>query len=204
MVFGTPSCDRANVALDLPARRSSELRVELGSIYAEHLDERERAIECFEEAIKLDEDNAGAARPLVADYVERQRYAQAEPEFRKAAALAPTDAAYQSNVGDACRLQKSRLQRRAKRRIAFNYKRSMSIAARFPPGDCPRINPMLITKNRIGDSECFIAFKQQWINKRNGGPDAAHLALAQMLFNAFEIGTGNPCHAIVLSVTAER
>jgi tetratricopeptide (TPR) repeat protein len=68
--------------LDLPARRGAELRVELGGLYADKLDEPERAIECFEDAIKLDADNAGAARPLVDAYVAQARYKDAEPLVR--------------------------------------------------------------------------------------------------------------------------
>ena len=66
--------------LDLPARRGAELRVELGGLTPSKLDEHERAIECFEEAIKLDADNAGAARPLVARIRGAERATQdAEP-----------------------------------------------------------------------------------------------------------------------------
>ena len=73
--------------LELPARRGAELRVELGGLYADKLDEHERAIECFEDAIKLDADNAGAARPLVgASTSAQKRYKDAEPLVRDAGA----------------------------------------------------------------------------------------------------------------------
>src|SRR4029077_13650926 len=58
-----------------------------------------------------------------------------------------------------CNLQKSRLQRRAKRRIALNYNRKMFLRFWFTPGDYRWINPMLIPKDRIGDGKCFTAFE---------------------------------------------
>src|SRR5438132_9471944 len=104
----------------------------------------------------------------------------------------------------ACHLQKSLLKRLAKRRIPLNYNRKMPLRVRFPPGNCLRINPIWITKYRIGDSECFTAFEQQRINKRKSGPHAGHPVLEQIIPDAFEVGTGNPRHAIVLSLITER
>jgi tetratricopeptide (TPR) repeat protein len=66
-------------AVEQPARRAAELRVELGTLYQDRLGERERAIECYEDAIKLSSDSAGAALPLVNYYVEAERYRDAEP-----------------------------------------------------------------------------------------------------------------------------
>ena len=63
-------------------RKNAALRVELARIFADRLDERERAIECFQEAIKLDADNADAARPLVDEYVKQERWRDAEPLLR--------------------------------------------------------------------------------------------------------------------------
>ncbi len=61
------------------ARHNAELRVELGRIYEERLDEHERAIECFEDAFKQDADNEDAAMPLVDEYAARERWQEAEP-----------------------------------------------------------------------------------------------------------------------------
>jgi golgin subfamily B member 1 len=69
-------------AVPQAARRAAELRVELGGVYAEKLDEPERAIECFEDAIKLHPESAGAARPLVAEYTAKGRHAEVEPLLR--------------------------------------------------------------------------------------------------------------------------
>ncbi|MDH5674143.1 MAG: tetratricopeptide repeat protein [Myxococcales bacterium] len=65
--------------VEQPARKAAELRVDLGVIYDEQLSEHERAIEVFEDAIKLDPDSAGAAKPLVKEYVDAERFADAEP-----------------------------------------------------------------------------------------------------------------------------
>ncbi len=61
------------------ARQVSKLLVELGEIYAQRLDEHERAIECFEAAQKQDPDNEDAAMPLVDDYVKTGEWAKAAP-----------------------------------------------------------------------------------------------------------------------------
>lgn len=66
-------------AVEQPARRAAELRVELGSLYEDKLGERERAIECYEDAIKLFPDSAGAALPLVAAYTQAERWTDTEP-----------------------------------------------------------------------------------------------------------------------------
>lgn len=60
-------------------RHNAELRVELGRIYEERLDEHERAVECFEEALKQDPDNEDAAMPLVDEYAAKERWQEAEP-----------------------------------------------------------------------------------------------------------------------------
>jgi golgin subfamily B member 1 len=73
--------ERASTIAQSP-RKGAELRVELGAIYAEKLDEPERAIECFEQAIALHPESAGAARPLVVEYVAKQRFSDAEPLLR--------------------------------------------------------------------------------------------------------------------------
>src|SRR4029078_12291414 len=67
----------------------------------------------------------------------------------------------------ACHLQKARLQRTPKRRIALENNRKMVPRIRFSPWDCRRINPMLVSKDRIGDGEHFTAFEQQRIKKKN-------------------------------------
>lgn len=68
--------------VEAAGRRGAELRVELGQIYQDHLDEQERAVECFADAIKLDGESAGAARPLLKAYVEQARWTDAEPLAR--------------------------------------------------------------------------------------------------------------------------
>jgi tetratricopeptide (TPR) repeat protein len=60
-------------------RRNAEFRVELGRIYQDKLEEHERAIECWQEAYKLDPDNQDAALPLVDEYVKAERWKEAEP-----------------------------------------------------------------------------------------------------------------------------
>lgn len=55
-------------------RRKAELKVELGKIYEQKLDERKKAIVCFEEAYQLDSDNEAAAFPLVDEYVKEERW----------------------------------------------------------------------------------------------------------------------------------
>lgn len=60
-------------------RNRSALKVELGTIYEEKLEEHERAVECFEDAYKLDSDNEGAALPLVDEYTKTERWQDAEP-----------------------------------------------------------------------------------------------------------------------------
>lgn len=61
------------------ARPKAELLVQLGQLYQERLDEPEQAIECFEKAYENDGDNEAAALPLVAEYMEQARYAEAFP-----------------------------------------------------------------------------------------------------------------------------
>src|SRR5437667_2207695 len=84
-----------------------------------------------------------------------------------------------------CDLQKPPLERRTKRRIALNDNRKMFLRRWFSPGDHGRVNPMLFTKDRVGDGECFTAFEQQWVNQGNSGPDTGNTAVAQIAFNAF-------------------
>jgi len=61
------------------ARQVSKLLVELGQIYAQRLDEHDRAIQCFEAAQKQDGDNEDAAMPLVDEYVKEGEWAKAAP-----------------------------------------------------------------------------------------------------------------------------
>ncbi|HMI91944.1 MAG TPA: tetratricopeptide repeat protein [Polyangiales bacterium] len=63
-------------------RRGAKLRVELGGLYEDQLDEHERAIEVFEDAMRIDPDSIGAAQPLVAEYVKAGRDKDAEPLVR--------------------------------------------------------------------------------------------------------------------------
>jgi len=67
------------VEVETTGRRAAELRVELGRLYDDKLDEHERAIEAFEAAHKIDADNEDAALPLVDEYIKTERYSQAEP-----------------------------------------------------------------------------------------------------------------------------
>jgi len=60
-------------------RTTSERLVELGRIYDERLDEHERAVECFEAALKQDPDNEDAALPLSEEYVKQERWDEALP-----------------------------------------------------------------------------------------------------------------------------
>ena len=76
-------------------RAKAKLQYELGRIWNEHLDERDKAVSYFEQAIKNDEDNEDAAFPLVHFYVGEQRWADAEPLaemlVRKAARRDPAE-----------------------------------------------------------------------------------------------------------------
>ncbi len=60
-------------------RLKAERLVELGKVYQQHLDEEEKAIEAFEQAYKLDEDNEDAALPLVDHYAKEERWGDAFP-----------------------------------------------------------------------------------------------------------------------------
>lgn len=60
-------------------RAKAKLYFELGRIWNEQLDERERAVACFEAAIQNDPDNEDAAYPLVFHYVSVEKWAEAEP-----------------------------------------------------------------------------------------------------------------------------
>lgn len=60
-------------------RRVAELLVELGRLYDERLDERERAVSVWEAAYKQDPDNEDAALPLAEEYVRVERWADAYP-----------------------------------------------------------------------------------------------------------------------------
>ncbi|MBC7171475.1 MAG: tetratricopeptide repeat protein [Polyangiaceae bacterium] len=60
-------------------RLKAERLVELGRVYQDHLDESEKAIEAFEQAYKLDEDNEDAALPLVDHYAKIDRWGDALP-----------------------------------------------------------------------------------------------------------------------------
>lgn len=61
------------------ARLKAEHLVELGRVYQQHLDEEAKAIEAFEQAYKLDEDNEDAALPLVDHYAKADRWGDAFP-----------------------------------------------------------------------------------------------------------------------------
>lgn len=60
-------------------RQCSELLVELGRLFDERLDEHERAVECYENALKQDPANEEAAIPLSDEYVKVERWADAFP-----------------------------------------------------------------------------------------------------------------------------
>lgn len=60
-------------------RQKARLLVELGKIRDEMLSERDSAIAAYEQAIALDEDCEEAALPLVKEYGERERWADAAP-----------------------------------------------------------------------------------------------------------------------------
>lgn len=60
-------------------RLVAELLVELGRLYEERLDEHDKAIERFEQALKQDPDNEDAALPLVEEYVSKGRHEDAFP-----------------------------------------------------------------------------------------------------------------------------
>lgn len=60
-------------------RQTSELLVDLGRIYDERLDEHERAVECYEAALRQDPDNEDAALPLATEYVKMERWSDAVP-----------------------------------------------------------------------------------------------------------------------------
>ena len=55
------------------------LLVQLGRLYDEHLEEPERAIDVFENALKQDADNEDAAMPLVDHYTKHDRHEEAFP-----------------------------------------------------------------------------------------------------------------------------
>ena len=61
------------------ARVVSRLLVDLGRLYDERLDEHDRAIEVYEQAIQKDPDNEDAALPLAHEYYEGQRWDGAFP-----------------------------------------------------------------------------------------------------------------------------
>ncbi|MCP4604920.1 MAG: tetratricopeptide repeat protein [Proteobacteria bacterium] len=60
-------------------RAKSKLQYELGSLYANKLEDQETAIRWHEEALKSDPDNQEAAEPLVDVYMEKERWDDAEP-----------------------------------------------------------------------------------------------------------------------------
>ncbi len=61
------------------ARQRARLLVELGKIREDMLSEHEAAISAYEEAIRLDDDCEEAAMPLVAEYGDNDRWADAAP-----------------------------------------------------------------------------------------------------------------------------
>ncbi len=60
-------------------RAQARLLVELGRVYDEHLDERERAIQAWERALEREPDNQEAALPLVEEYLRSGRDEDAFP-----------------------------------------------------------------------------------------------------------------------------
>lgn len=60
-------------------RKKAELLVDLGRLYEQKLDAKDRAIEVFAQAYKLDEDSADAALPLVDEYTGSDRWDEAMP-----------------------------------------------------------------------------------------------------------------------------
>ena len=60
-------------------RTVSKLLVELGALYDTRLDEHEKAIECYENALRQDADNEDAALPLADEYVKKERWQDAYP-----------------------------------------------------------------------------------------------------------------------------
>jgi tetratricopeptide (TPR) repeat protein len=63
---------------ETPRNKATRL-VELGKLLDENLDEHERAIQCYEQALQSDSDNEDAAMPLVREYTEHDRHAEAFP-----------------------------------------------------------------------------------------------------------------------------
>ena len=62
---------------------------------------------------------------------------------------------------------------------------------------------MGVLKNRVRDDQCLIALEQQWIHKRDGGPNGCRVVLSQVLFNALDVGTWNSRHAVVPAIVAQ-
>src|SRR6478752_6608481 len=92
------------------------------------------------------------------------------------------------------------LYRYAKGRIALKHNANAPLRIRFAPWNCFRVNSMLITEKSIGNSERFMAFEQQRVNKRNSGPYTIYAPLAEVAFDPVQISAGNPRHTIVLSL----
>ncbi len=61
------------------SRSKARLLVELGKVREEHLDEPEMALQAYEQAMEADPECEEAAMPLVSTYVEKERWAEAEP-----------------------------------------------------------------------------------------------------------------------------
>ena len=60
-------------------RAQARALVELGRVYDQQLDERERAVAAWERALEREPDNEEAALPLVAEYLRQERYEEARP-----------------------------------------------------------------------------------------------------------------------------
>ena len=60
-------------------RQRAKLLVELGKLRMEKLEERDAAVEAFALALQADAENEDAARPLLEDHVEKERWQEAEP-----------------------------------------------------------------------------------------------------------------------------
>ena len=60
-------------------RVKSERLVLLGRVYADNLDEPEKAVEAFNRALAFDEDNEDAALPLAQHHFDNENHAEAYP-----------------------------------------------------------------------------------------------------------------------------
>jgi tetratricopeptide (TPR) repeat protein len=86
--------EREQAVTEQPLTKA-RLLAELGRIHAQHLDDADRAVAWYEEAIRYDPDLEEAAWPLAMHYVAHERWAEAEPLMemlvRRAARRDPLD-----------------------------------------------------------------------------------------------------------------